>query len=72
MTAAVIGLQNGLLSPSDVAAQYGRDVEEIYSTWQRDKQTAEAFGLTLAFEPFGGNETVKGVEPQMDNTDGTV
>lgn len=72
MNAAVIGLQNGLLSPSDVAAQYGRDVEEIYSTWQRDKQTAEAFGLVLAFEPFGGNEAVKGVEPQMDNTDGTV
>ena len=70
MRASVIGLHNGLLSPSDIAAQYGRDVEEIYSTWERDKQLATDFGLSMAFEPFGGSEAAKGVMPQTGGPDG--
>lgn len=64
MQAAVIGLQNGLIAPSDVAAQYGRDTEELYLTWQRDKALAETYGLTLAFEPFGGAENKKGTDEE--------
>lgn len=60
MQAAVIGLQNGLLAPSDIAAQYGRDTEELFSTWQRDKELAASYGLSLSFEPFGGAENQKG------------
>ena len=38
---------------SDVAANYGRDVEDLFSQIQSDKEMAERFGLSMAFEPFG-------------------
>ena len=69
MNAAVIGLQNGLLTPSEIAAADGRDIDEVYSTWERDKQLADSYGLNLAFEPFGGNEAAKGVAPQNGTQD---
>jgi capsid protein len=69
MNAAVIGLQNGLLTPSEIAAADGRDIDEVYSTWERDKQLADSYGLSLAFEPFGGNEAAKGVMPQDGGAD---
>ena len=53
MNAAVVGLQNGIISHTDIAATYGRDAEETFAQIQRDKETAKAFGLMLAFEPFG-------------------
>ena len=53
INAAVVGLQNGILSHSDIAANYGRDAEETFAQIQRDKQSAEMFGLTMAYEPFG-------------------
>lgn len=53
INAAVVGLQNGILSMQDVAANYGRDVEETFSQIARDKEVAEQFGLSMAFEPFG-------------------
>jgi lambda family phage portal protein len=53
INAAVIGLNNGILSMQDVAAQYGRDVEETFSAIQRDKELANSYGLQMAFEPFG-------------------
>ena len=53
-------MHNGVMSMQDVAGQYGRDVEETFSQWQRDKEMADTFGLELAFFPFGGNEAVKG------------
>jgi hypothetical protein len=37
----------------DVAGHYGRDVEETFSAINRDKELAEQFGLSMAFEPFG-------------------
>ena len=48
---------------SDVAGQFGRDIEETFSQWQRDKELAAQFGLDLAFGPFGGNPQTKG-QPQ--------
>jgi hypothetical protein len=44
----------------DVSNQYGRDIEETFSQWQRDQELAQQFGLNLAFSPFGGNEQAKG------------
>jgi len=53
MNAAVVGLNNGILSMQDVAAHYGRDAEETFNQISRDKEIAEQFGLKMAFEPFG-------------------
>jgi lambda family phage portal protein len=57
ISASVVGLQNGLLSMNDVAANYGRDVEELFTQIQSDKEMAERYGLKLAFEPFGGGQS---------------
>jgi lambda family phage portal protein len=53
IAASVTAINNGLLSMSDVAANYGRDVEDLFSQIQSDKEMAERFGLSMAFEPFG-------------------
>jgi len=53
MNAAVVGLNNGILSMQDVAAHYGRDAEETFNQISRDKELAQQFGLKMAFEPFG-------------------
>lgn len=58
MRAAIMGLQNGILSHSDIAANYGRDAEETFSAIVRDKQSAAQLGLTMAFEPFGDKAPV--------------
>ena len=55
-----------LNSMQDVSGQYGRDVEETFSQWQRDKEVAESFGLKLSFEPFGAPESSKGIEVNTD------
>jgi capsid protein len=58
MNAAVTGLQNGILSHTDIAANYGRDAEETFSQIQRDKETADRYGLAMAYEPFGEKQPV--------------
>lgn len=62
VNAAIAAMHNGIMSMQDVATQYGRDVEETFSQWQRDKEMADQFGLELAFFPFGANEATKGIE----------
>lgn len=64
--AAVIGLTNGLISMNDVAANYGRDVEELFAQIQSDKEMAERYGLKMAFEPFGAKFPV---EPDIDGAE---
>lgn len=67
MNAAVTGLKSGVLSLSDVAAQYGKDAEELLSQIQRDKTTMEQFGINYALEPYCANMTPvvpEGVEDQ--------
>jgi len=54
MTAAVLGLKNGILSLQDVAANYGKDVEELLAQIQRDKSLMEQFGVKYALEPYAG------------------
>ena len=46
-------LHHTCLSHQDVQASYGRDVEDVFSQIQSDKELAEKFGIQLAFEPFG-------------------
>lgn len=74
ISASVVGLQNGLLSMNDVAANYGRDVEELFTQIQNDKEMAERYGLKLAFEPFGGGQSAYGpmkINPEeLGDTDG--
>ena len=53
INAAVVGLNNGIMSMQDVANQYGRDVEETFTQIKADKDLADSFGLKFAFEPFG-------------------
>lgn len=53
INAAVIGLQNGILSHSDIASNYGRDAEETFAQISRDKETASRYGLTMVYDPFG-------------------
>jgi lambda family phage portal protein len=67
INAAVVGLQNGILSHSDIAANYGRDAEETFSQIQRDKEMAAQFGLTMAFEPFGEKQPVPAAVDGVDN-----
>lgn len=58
MNAAVVGLQNGLLSMQDIANQQGRDVEEIFDQIQAEKEMAERYGLRMAFQPFGNKAPI--------------
>lgn len=58
INAAVVGLQNGILSHSDIAANYGRDADETFAQIVRDKESAAQYGLTMAYEPFGDKQPV--------------
>lgn len=57
MTAAILGLQNGVLSLQDVASQYGKDVEELLAQIDRDKDLMQQFGVDYALEPYGSAGT---------------
>ena len=67
INAAVVGLHNGILSHTDIAANYGRDAEETFAQIQRDKEMAAQFGLTMAYEPFGEKQPVPAVIDEGDN-----
>ena len=66
-----MAINNGLLSMSDVAANYGRDVEDLFSQIQSDKEMAERFGLSMAFEPFG-NKSPATPDVESSEDDGDV
>lgn len=69
MTAAVMGMKNGILSLQDVAAQYGKDTEELLAQINKDKALMEQFGITYALEPYGAMfmpVTPDGVEPDTE------
>jgi lambda family phage portal protein len=59
INAAVVGLQNGILSHQDVANNYGRDIEELFEQIQADKEMAARFNLKMAFEPFGDKSPIQ-------------
>jgi len=66
MTAAVMGMKNGILSIQDVASQYGKDVEELFSQIVRDRALAKQFGIEYALEPYGAPQAPVGGE--LDNS----
>ena len=47
------GLQNGIYSPSDVQAHFGRDAEAVFSQIQADLQLADKFGVEMNLLPLG-------------------
>lgn len=63
MNAAVVGMKNGVMSISDVAAAYGKDVEDLFAQIQRDKLLAEQFGVKFALEPYGATQV--GIVPDV-------
>jgi lambda family phage portal protein len=71
MNAAILGMKNGVLSLQDVAAQYGKDTEELLAEIQRDKNLMEQFSIKYALEPFGAVQV--GIEPDvMGDSDGEI
>ena len=69
MNAAVVGLQNGIISHSDIAANYGRDAEDTFAQIQRDKEMADEFGLSMAYQPFGDKLPVPAEGEDVVQTD---
>ena len=53
INAQVTALSNGLISMQDIATNYGADIEDVFESIQREKELAQRYGLSLAFEPFG-------------------
>ena len=66
INAHVTALSNGIVSMNDIAANYGRDVEELFSQIASDKEMAERYGLSTAFEPFGAKAPV---QPEVSDAD---
>jgi lambda family phage portal protein len=67
INAAVVGLNNGIMSLQDVANHYGRDVEETMTQIRADKELAADFGLKFAFEPFGEKLPAQAEVSDADN-----
>jgi capsid protein len=53
MQAQILGMQNGQTTMQDVQSNFGRDVEELMETINREKALAKQYGIETAFEPFG-------------------
>lgn len=62
ISAAVIAMNNGIMSLQDVSNVYGRDIEETFDQIQLEKEMAEARGIKLAFQPFGGGGSAFGAQ----------
>ena len=70
VNSAVIGLQNGFMTFSDISQQIsGRDIEETFSTLQADLEMADRFNLEINLEPLGAKNPA---QPKVDEvSDGT-
>jgi len=55
------------MSIGDVAAQYGKDVEDLFAQIQRDKLLAEQFDVKFALEPYGATQV--GIVPDVTGDD---
>jgi hypothetical protein len=54
----------------DVAAQYGKDTEELLAQINKDKALMEQFGINYALEPYGAMfmpVTPDGVDPDAES-----
>ena len=64
MNANVIGLQNGTVTYSDISANYGRDVEELFEQHQKEVELAKEYDIELAYQPFGATKAP--IEPIIE------
>lgn len=68
MQANVVGLQNGITTYSDIVSTYGKDVEETFEQHQKEKELADQYGISTAFQPFGNKAPVPAeVEGDQEN-----
>jgi lambda family phage portal protein len=68
MQANVVGLQNGITTYSDIVSSYGKDVEETFEQHQKEKELADQYGISTAFQPFGNKAPVPAeIEGDPDN-----
>jgi len=58
MQANVLGLQNGIVNFSEIVSSYGKDVEETFEQHQKEKEMADQYGISTAFQPFGNKAPV--------------
>ena len=58
------GMQNGIYSPADVQAHFGRDPEAVFSQIETDLKTAESFGLDMNLLPLGPKAPAR---PEVEN-----
>ena len=65
--ANVIGLQNGTTTYSDIAATYGRDVEELFEQHQKEIELAKQYNIQIAYQPFGAAKMP--IEPNIEGGD---
>lgn len=65
--AQILGMQNGQVTMQDVQSNYGRDVEELMETINREKALAEQYGIETAFEPYGVQK--QAVQPDITSED---
>lgn len=64
MNANVVGLQNGTVTYSDISANYGRDVEELFEQHQKEVELAKEYDIELAYQPFGATKAP--IEPIVE------
>ena len=69
INANILALSNGIVSLSDIAANYGRDVEDLFSQIQSDQEMAERYGIKTAFQPFGSKLPAEAEVDGADNAD---
>ena len=69
INAHVIGLQNGIITMQDIAANYGRDVEEVFEQIQAEGELATQYGIKTAFQPFGQKLPAT---PLVDGENGSI
>jgi lambda family phage portal protein len=70
--AHVVGLQNGIVTMQDIAAHYGRDVEEVFEQLESERELAEAYGIKTAFQPFGEKAPAPPLVVGEENPNGNV
>ncbi len=50
-------MQNGIYSPADIQAHFGRDPESVFSQIQSDLKTAQSFGIEMDLLHLGRKAT---------------
>ena len=65
--AQLLGLASGQVTMQDIQSSFGRDVEELMETINREKALAAQYGIETAFEPYGVQK--QAVQPDVTGED---